>query len=770
MQSSRLLCPSVVCASLEVLSEPTRSLGAALRGQSRQPLPKLDTEDKPGSQVLGAQEAQVNSRSASSYLVTRPRQRRVAEQFARRLLRDAFGSPSERTVALAPPLTLALMVAWILGRSSRAPNGVRSGSSYAEHLHLEPLMPENGDASRQVSEESQVRSRSARLRKLLRRVRCRRCRPGVWLHCAGLAMILTVVLSLDQEQQRRARIVEQGLGVYSAVSDEEESIHWLNMVVGAVWTPVKQAVSGLGAELAAMFTFQMTPGEGDALSIAFENVTFGLNPPVLDAVRTPRESAVQALGKAMTAARDGRPKGSLRPQVVMMEADLLWVADQEFEVLVKASARSGVGSLPLFPQLRVRLGDFVFGPVPIAVAMEAAPQGYPYVGLVALTFVSEPTVAFSITPENILGGAVSALPLLREALTAGLISSLPLLTDDQVLVYDLGEYLAPGLFPRPELAEHTDVEKPGNQHTRSGLFQWLFKPRLRSWRQRDAQENVVEEPLEPARPLREKRPKEKGRRRRRKHNHADADAGQAEENGISKEARSDVLPTNGDEGPGPGHSRRRRRRRESDAPSPGPGDYAPVHEELDARADHGGRRRPARLPEPTQPEQGTDETRPRPDQWPKPELQRDRGARRRIPPGATAKALPARPRDVRDHDRGERNRADGGHREELLGACDLLGAAQDAMETVEWQRLVMEQEEAMAQQQDSEQPPRPRRRSLTPLARRRAPRDGRELGREGRPWSPRSERDRSAGQGRDLRLKSRSRSRRRNRQPAGRRT
>ncbi|CAE7527683.1 unnamed protein product [Symbiodinium natans] len=284
---------------------------------------------------------------------------------------------------------------------------------------------------------------------------------------------------------------------------------------------------------------------------------------------------------------------------------------------------------------------------------------------------------------------------------------------------------------------------------------------------------VVEEPFEPARPLREKRPKEKGRRRRRKHNHADA--GQAEENGISKEARSDVLPTNGDEGPGPGHSRRRRRRRESDAPSPGagkpPGDYAPVHEEPDARADHGGRqRRPARISEPTQPEQGagTDETRPRPDQWPKPELQR--GARRRIPPGATAKALPSRPRDVRDHDRGERNPADGGHREELLGACDLLGAAQDAMETVEWQRLVMEQEEAMAQQQDSEQPPRPRRRSLTPLARRRVPRDGRELGREGRPWSPRSERDRSAGQGRDLRLKSRSRSRRRNRQPAGRRT
>lgn len=91
-------------------------------------------------------------------------------------------------------------------------------------------------------------------------------------------------------------------------------------------------------------------------------------------------------------------------------------------------------------------------------------EGYPYVGLVALTFLTEPTVDFSITPDNILGGAVSvawqhwilpvccmqffcyvyrtsslhpsisvftkALPLLREALTAGLVSSLPNLGDD----------------------------------------------------------------------------------------------------------------------------------------------------------------------------------------------------------------------------------------------------------------------------------------------------------------------------------------------------
>ena len=57
------------------------------------------------------------------------RQRRVVEQVARRLLRDAFGSPSERTVALAPPLTLALFVAWILGRASRPSGPSTSGSS-----------------------------------------------------------------------------------------------------------------------------------------------------------------------------------------------------------------------------------------------------------------------------------------------------------------------------------------------------------------------------------------------------------------------------------------------------------------------------------------------------------------------------------------------------------------------------------------------------------------------------------------------------------------
>lgn len=94
----------------------------------------------------------------------------------------------------------------------------------------------------------------------------------MWLHCAGLAIVLTVVLSVDQEQQRRARIVEQGLGVSYSGSSGEESVRWLNMVLSAVWTPLQKTISGLGEELATLATFTLTATEQDALSIAFENV------------------------------------------------------------------------------------------------------------------------------------------------------------------------------------------------------------------------------------------------------------------------------------------------------------------------------------------------------------------------------------------------------------------------------------------------------------------------------------------------------------------
>lgn len=95
----------------------------------------------------------------------------------------------------------------------------------------------------------------------------------MWLHCAGLVIVLTVVLSVDQEQQRRARIVEQGLGVSYSGTTGEESVRWLNMVLSAVWTPLQKTISGLGEELATLATFTLSAQEQDALSIAFENVT-----------------------------------------------------------------------------------------------------------------------------------------------------------------------------------------------------------------------------------------------------------------------------------------------------------------------------------------------------------------------------------------------------------------------------------------------------------------------------------------------------------------
>ena len=149
--------------------------------------------------------------------------------------------------------------------------------SYADHLHVESLIPENGDQSRQVSDERTLPpSTGAKLWRQIRHLRRRRCcccrrRPGVWLHCAGLVIVLTVVLSVDQEQQKRARIVEQGLGVYSG--SEEESVRWLNMVLSIVWTPLQKTISGLGEELATLATFTLSAQEQDALSIAFENVT-----------------------------------------------------------------------------------------------------------------------------------------------------------------------------------------------------------------------------------------------------------------------------------------------------------------------------------------------------------------------------------------------------------------------------------------------------------------------------------------------------------------
>jgi len=444
--------------AVKMLGEPTRSLGSRLGIESPRQVP--GTSQQPAGKSLRATPEQRSFPSTGKRpLLIRPRSHSLSERLARRLLREAFGSPSERTVALAPPLVVALLSAWFLGRYSR-----RSSDS------LEMRMSSNNSPEVTSLRES---SRPGLLR--FRRV-CRR-RPGIWIWCHGacLAIVGMVVLSVDQEQQRRARIMEQGLGGFG--SGAEESVRWLNMAMSAVWSPLHTA-SGLGAEMATYATAALAPTDDVALSISFENVTFGQSAPVLDAVRAPREAAADALLKALNAARATRPSwGGPETKVVMLEADLLWVADPGFEVFVTASAKSSVRKT-LFPQLRVRLGDLVFGPVAVAVAVEAAPQGYPYVGLLALTFISVPTIDFSVTPDSLLGGAVSALPLLREALVAGITSALPVLSNGEaVLVYDLGEYLAPGLWPQPP-SQDAQGETEGRGIEQHHREKW----RRRNWR------------------------------------------------------------------------------------------------------------------------------------------------------------------------------------------------------------------------------------------------------------------------------------------------
>jgi len=151
-----------------------------------------------------------------------------------------------------------------------------------------------------------------------------------------------------------------------------------------------------------------------------------------------------------------------------LEADVGWSVDAAFEIIVRASAASGVrssiASRYLLPSLRLRLADVTLGPAPVAIAVEAAPQGFPYVGLIALTFVRTPDLDFSAAPLGALSGTVTTVPLVREALTASFGRALPLAEEEEVLVYDLGEYLAPGR--RAALLEERGEE--GDERRRRG--------------------------------------------------------------------------------------------------------------------------------------------------------------------------------------------------------------------------------------------------------------------------------------------------------------
>jgi len=283
-------------------------------------------------------------------------------------------------------------------------------------------------------------------------------------------MILLTVLRVDQEQQRHASIM-QGLAHDSGA---HESVRWLNAAMAAAWSPIideaggataakgseigaRRGRGGLGAELAdyAALSLEGSTEEGsngDVLTVGVERVAFGDTPPFFGRVRAPSEHTaallLRELGRAREAARNNHSRNeTFDTHVVLLEADLGWAVDEGFEVVLRASAASAVQSSlaqRYLPQIRLRLADMVLGPAPVAFALEAAPQGYPYVGLIALTFVRAPDLDFSVAPLGAIGGTVTAVPLLREALTSSLIKCFPLAEEEETVVYDLGEYLAPG--------------------------------------------------------------------------------------------------------------------------------------------------------------------------------------------------------------------------------------------------------------------------------------------------------------------------------------
>lgn len=354
------------------------------------------------------------------------------ERFFTRCLREAFENPSERMITLAPSLALALLAAWALGRGCGRSRGRGGGGDGQEDCpELEPT----------------------RVERLVRRA-------TYVVQGIGLTMLMLTVLRVDQEQQRHASIM-QGLEHDAGAS---ESVRWLNAAMAAAWSPIIEEAGdsrlqnrgGLGAELAHYAALSMEGtteegGNGEVLNVGVESVAFGDTPPYFGRVRAPSEHTaallLRELGKAREAARENHTRNeTFDTHVVLVEADLGWAVDEGFEIVLRASAASSVQSslAAYLPQLRLRLAKMVLGPAPVAFALEAAPQGYPYVGLVALTFVRAPDLDFSVAPVGAIGGTVTAIPLLREALTSSLIKCFPLEEEEEIVVYDLGEYLAPG--------------------------------------------------------------------------------------------------------------------------------------------------------------------------------------------------------------------------------------------------------------------------------------------------------------------------------------
>eukprot|EP00971_Amphidinium_carterae_P053725 1058239-Amphidinium_carterae.1 len=238
----------------------------------------------------------------------------------------------------------------------------------------------------------------------------------------------------------------------SSTLNGEESLEWLNMAFGAAWYPMQDAfnasgnMTGIGSELAESIARDYASCSSDLATFCVERVVFGDEPPRLQAARIPDSHTADVLLKSLLKARyelNGNvTKNHSLPRIVLLEADLTWFTSPDFEVAICVKT-SPVRSF--LPQFCVKLSQMVFGPVAVAIALEAAPRGYPYMELLAITFVQVPPIDFSLVPVNAVSSAVTSLPLVREVIKSMITASLPILGEEQALTYDMGQYLYPSV-------------------------------------------------------------------------------------------------------------------------------------------------------------------------------------------------------------------------------------------------------------------------------------------------------------------------------------
>ncbi|CAK0824125.1 unnamed protein product, partial [Prorocentrum cordatum] len=439
----------VVEDTARVLGEPSRWAADRLRGEPSRP--RRQGQRKEG-RARGASPG--HSATPQGQSQRRLHHRRSPGQS----MAGVLGAPAVRAVSVSVPLATAILLSWALGRAAREPS-----------------------EAAQAQDPAQGWPR-ARLQH----------RAGRWAMRSLIVVAVLLVLRVDD------RALQRQLGWDGAArrlsTDEVESARWLNAGLAAVWSPLSATLmegspeglfhgpavaafvnstntsvggSGLGAEL-AMYAAWSLHGSGEVLNVAVERSAFGDSPPVLDAIRAPSDRTARLLADALDEAYQNLSVEGPRSQTartVLLEADVTWVADAGFEMVVSTGA-SSASRTDVLPSLRIRLADVVLGPAPVAILVEAAPRGYPYVGFVALTFVEPPPVDFSISPVGRIAGTVT--PLLRESLLSSINGLWPLADKEDVFVYNLGEYL----YPESRGAAAASAEPPPGEESQGTKGAW----------------------------------------------------------------------------------------------------------------------------------------------------------------------------------------------------------------------------------------------------------------------------------------------------------